>query len=90
MDDLPQGAQEADGTDNLVRAVREQIGRGADVVKVYADYRWGPGGTYRAHVFARRANAHRANGAQQRAGGSGPRQHRRGDAPRRAGRRRNH
>ena len=42
--DLPQGAQEADGAD-LVRAVREQIGGGADVVKVYADYRWGPGGT---------------------------------------------
>jgi len=44
VEDLPQGAQEADGTDNLVRAVREQIGHGADVIKVYADYRWGPGG----------------------------------------------
>lgn len=44
VEDLPQGAQEADGVDNLVRAVREQIGHGADVVKVYADYRWGPGG----------------------------------------------
>ncbi|MGI4863464.1 MAG: amidohydrolase family protein [Janthinobacterium lividum] len=45
VDDLPQGAQEADGVDNLVRAVREQIGHGADVVKVYADYRWGPNNT---------------------------------------------
>jgi imidazolonepropionase-like amidohydrolase len=45
VDDLPQGAQEADGTDNLIRAVREQIGHGADVIKVYADYRWGPNGT---------------------------------------------
>ncbi|GAA4504304.1 amidohydrolase family protein [Hymenobacter ginsengisoli] len=45
VEDLPQGAQEADGVDNLVRAVREQIGHGADVVKVYADYRWGPGGS---------------------------------------------
>ncbi len=45
VDDLPRGAQEADGVDGLVRAVREQIGHGADVVKVYADYRWGPGGT---------------------------------------------
>jgi imidazolonepropionase-like amidohydrolase len=45
VDDLPQGAQEADGVDNLVRAVREQIGHGADVVKVYADYRWGPNDT---------------------------------------------
>ena len=44
VEDLPQGAQEADGVDALVRAVREQIGHGADVVKVYADYRWGPGG----------------------------------------------
>jgi len=45
VEELPQGAQEADGVDNLVRAVREQIGRGADVVKVYADYRWGPNST---------------------------------------------
>ena len=43
--DVPQGAQEADGVDGIVRAVREQIGKGADVVKVYADYRWGPNGT---------------------------------------------
>lgn len=42
---LPKGAQEADGYDGLVRAAREQIGNGADWVKVYADYRWGPGGT---------------------------------------------
>jgi len=45
VEELPQGAQEADGVDNLVRAVREQIGHGADVVKVYADYRWGPNST---------------------------------------------
>jgi imidazolonepropionase-like amidohydrolase len=45
VEDLPQGAQEADGVDNLIRAVREQIGHGADVVKVYADYRWGPNNT---------------------------------------------
>jgi imidazolonepropionase-like amidohydrolase len=37
---VPQGAEEADG-DTLVRVVRDQIGRGADVIKVYADYRWG-------------------------------------------------
>ncbi len=36
-----QGAEEADGHDALIRAVRNQIGHGADVVKVYADYRWG-------------------------------------------------
>lgn len=45
---VPQGAEEADGIDNLTRVVREQIGRGADWVKVYADYRWGAGGTAHA------------------------------------------
>ncbi len=44
VEDLPQGAQEADGVDAIVRAVREQIGHGADVIKVYADYRWGLNG----------------------------------------------
>ncbi|GAA3950284.1 amidohydrolase family protein [Hymenobacter algoricola] len=39
---VPQGAQEADGVDGIIRAVREQIGQGADLIKVYADYRWGP------------------------------------------------
>jgi imidazolonepropionase-like amidohydrolase len=42
--DLPLGAQTADGHDELIRVVREQIGKGADWVKVYADYRWGPDG----------------------------------------------
>jgi imidazolonepropionase-like amidohydrolase len=39
--EVPQGAEEADGHDALVKAVRRQIGKGADVIKVYADYRWG-------------------------------------------------
>jgi imidazolonepropionase-like amidohydrolase len=37
------GAEEADGN-NLVRVVRDQIGKGADFIKVYADYRWGAKG----------------------------------------------
>ena len=41
----PQGAEEASGIPEVIRAVREQAGRGADWIKVYADYRWGPGGT---------------------------------------------
>src|SRR6266513_2831549 len=41
----PQGAQEASGVPEVIRAVREQAGRGADWIKVYADYRWGPGGS---------------------------------------------
>jgi imidazolonepropionase-like amidohydrolase len=40
---LPQGAEEADG-ESLARVVRDQIGHGADWIKVYADYRWGPNG----------------------------------------------
>jgi len=39
---VPQGAEEADGVDSLSRVVRDQIGRGADWIKMYADYRWGP------------------------------------------------
>jgi len=45
---VPQGAEEADGLDGLTRVVREQIGKGADWVKVYADYRWGAGGAAHA------------------------------------------
>jgi imidazolonepropionase-like amidohydrolase len=40
---VPQGAEEADGVDGLTRVVRDQIGKGADWIKVYADYRWGAG-----------------------------------------------
>ena len=39
--EVPQGAEEADGHDALIKAVRRQIGKGADVIKIYADYRWG-------------------------------------------------
>jgi imidazolonepropionase-like amidohydrolase len=38
---VPQGAEEADGVDNLTKSVRIQIGKGADLIKIYADYRWG-------------------------------------------------
>jgi len=44
--EVPQGAEEADDA-SLVRVVRDQIGRGADWIKVYADYGWGPGGEIR-------------------------------------------
>ncbi|MFL6452303.1 MAG: amidohydrolase family protein [Bryobacteraceae bacterium] len=39
---IPQGAEEADGVDSLIKVVRDQIGRGADWIKLYGDYRWGP------------------------------------------------
>jgi len=42
--ELPKGAQEASGAPEILAAVREQAGHGADWIKVYADYRCGPGG----------------------------------------------
>ncbi|HVU19631.1 MAG TPA: amidohydrolase family protein [Rhizomicrobium sp.] len=41
---FPQGAEEASGIDEVMRAVRQQASHGADWIKVYADYRAGPGG----------------------------------------------
>jgi imidazolonepropionase-like amidohydrolase len=41
--DPPQGAEEAD-LETITHVVREQIGHGADWVKLYADYRIGPRG----------------------------------------------
>ena len=45
--DIPQGAEEASGLEDLSRIVRDQIRHGADWIKVYADYRWGPNGEAR-------------------------------------------
>lgn len=45
--DPPQGAEEASGVTEITRVARRQIAQGADWVKVYADYRWGPGGEAR-------------------------------------------
>ncbi|MEI6669999.1 MAG: amidohydrolase family protein [Acidobacteriota bacterium] len=42
---LPRGAEEVAGADRMLWAVRDQIGHGADWVKLYADYRRGPGGS---------------------------------------------
>ncbi len=39
---LPKGAQEASGVPEILKAVREQAGMGADWIKVYADYGCGP------------------------------------------------
>lgn len=39
--DLPQGAAEVANADEMMREVRTQIAKGADLIKVYADYRWG-------------------------------------------------
>lgn len=46
--EVPQGAEEVSGVEGVVAGVRRQIARGADWVKFYADYRWGPGEPSRA------------------------------------------
>jgi imidazolonepropionase-like amidohydrolase len=43
--DIPKGGEETDGIDGITHTVRSQIGHGADVVKIYVDYRWGLNGT---------------------------------------------
>jgi imidazolonepropionase-like amidohydrolase len=40
---IPQGAEEISGADEMTRAARDQIAAGADVIKMYADYHYGPG-----------------------------------------------
>ncbi|HLG06757.1 MAG TPA: amidohydrolase family protein, partial [Gemmatimonadales bacterium] len=45
--EVPQGAEEASGLEELTRVTRRQIAAGADWIKVYADYRWGPDGEAR-------------------------------------------
>lgn len=47
IEHLPQGAEEVSGVPEILRAVRDQAGRGADWIKVYTDYSWGPGGEAR-------------------------------------------
>lgn len=39
---VPLGAEEASGND-VIKTVRRQLGNGADLIKIYADYRWKPG-----------------------------------------------
>jgi imidazolonepropionase-like amidohydrolase len=43
--ELPQGAEEVAGLEELTRAIRSQVAHGADLIKVYADYRYGANGT---------------------------------------------
>ncbi|RSV43849.1 amidohydrolase family protein [Sphingomonas sp. ABOLE] len=41
--EVPQGAEEVSGPEQMVAAVRRQIAAGADWIKLYADYRWRAG-----------------------------------------------
>lgn len=66
--DLPQGAEEVAGIEDLTNAVRTQIGKGADLIKIYADYRWGRNGeaapTFSAEAIARAVDIARSGGRQ--------------------------
>jgi imidazolonepropionase-like amidohydrolase len=42
---LPQGAAEVRNANEIAEEVRTQISKGADFIKIYADYHWGSGGT---------------------------------------------
>jgi imidazolonepropionase-like amidohydrolase len=78
--DLPQGAQECSGTDDCMKVARQQASHGADWIKVYADYRIGPGGSQQptfsaeelkamvevAHASGRRVAAHAETDAGMR------------------------
>jgi len=70
--DLPQGAEEVSGIDQIVVAVRHQAAAGADWIKLYADYEIGQDGDTRrafteaelnaavevAHMLGRKVAAH--------------------------------
>ncbi|MFH6604296.1 amidohydrolase family protein [Maribacter algicola] len=40
---VPLGAEPVSGIDEAVKTVRRQMGNGADLIKIYADYRWKKG-----------------------------------------------
>lgn len=42
--EIPQGAAEAGNAQEMAAEVRSQIGKGADLIKIYSDYRWGLNG----------------------------------------------
>jgi imidazolonepropionase-like amidohydrolase len=54
--EYPQGAAEVAGIESITDEVRTQIGKGADLIKIYADYRWGRDGeaaaTFSTEVIA--------------------------------------
>lgn len=54
---IPQGAQEVAGVDDVIKAVRDQVAGGADIVKFYADYHWGKGEPSRPTLSQAELNA---------------------------------
>ena len=86
---VPQGAEEADG-EGIIRVVRDQIARGADWIKLYGDYRWGPASRLASDVFAGRDEARGGDGEKRGSSGGRSHQHAGRNAPRDPGRRGNH
>ena len=64
--DVPQGAAEVSNTNEMEAEVRTQIRKGANVVKVYADYRWGKNGgaapTFTTEEIATAVNIAKSSG----------------------------
>jgi imidazolonepropionase-like amidohydrolase len=54
---IPQGAQEVAGVDEIIKAVRDQVAGGADIIKFYADYHWGKGEPSRPTLSQEELNA---------------------------------
>lgn len=66
--ELPQGAAEVSNVSEMAAEVRLQISKGADLIKIYADYRWGPEGqakpTFSIEEIAAAVNIASAGGRQ--------------------------
>ncbi|WP_405414181.1 amidohydrolase family protein [Maribacter sp. Asnod1-A12] len=54
---VPLGAEPASGVDQCIETVRRQMGNGADLIKIYADYRWTPGADSKATFLQEEINA---------------------------------
>lgn len=54
---VPLGAEAASGVDQCIETVRRQMGNGADLIKIYADYRWTPGADSKATFLQEEINA---------------------------------
>ncbi|MEP2057225.1 MAG: amidohydrolase family protein, partial [Maribacter litoralis] len=54
---VPLGAEAASGVDQCIETVRRQMGNGADLIKIYADYRWTPGAASKPTFLQEEINA---------------------------------
>jgi imidazolonepropionase-like amidohydrolase len=74
--ELPKGAAEVSGAIEMEKEVRTQISKGADVIKLYADYRWGRDGqaaaTFSAEDIRLATSIARSSGRQTVAHASTP------------------